>query len=210
MLEAAHRSAETLSADADLFASGGAAHVRLSSAHYTPALLAVVRSEQTSGVVTEAALGAILKLLQLDFLGEPAPPVPCALSAALLRSISRPPLPTLSLSDLIPSTSFPQTHCAACRRGVPYRTALEDVATARAALVSIVFSATHCRFEAAETPSDENVLMYLLQVRARTRRRTRGEQRAAHCDCEPRGCRISAEHTHARSHAARELGAHHG
>jgi hypothetical protein len=93
---------------------------------------------------------------------------------------------------------------------VPYRTALEDVATARAALVSIVFSATHCRFEAAETPSDENVLMYLLQVRARTRRRTRGEQRAAHCDCEPRGCRISAEHTHARSHAARELGAHHG
>lgn len=40
-----------------------------SSVHYIPAFLDVVRSEQTSGDVTEAALSAVHKLLQLDVLG---------------------------------------------------------------------------------------------------------------------------------------------
>ena len=93
MLEAARRSAEALSADADDCALDGEA-ARFSAAHFMPALLAVVRSEQTSGAVTEAALAAILKLLQLDFLGGSAPPCVArpASCASALASAPRLPL----------------------------------------------------------------------------------------------------------------------
>ncbi|KAJ1620381.1 hypothetical protein T492DRAFT_847836 [Pavlovales sp. CCMP2436] len=61
-----------------------------------------------------------------------------------------------SSQTLSPSSSPPPT--------LFFRAALDDELTARAAMSSIVSSATHCRFEASDPASDEVVLMHLLQM----------------------------------------------
>lgn len=105
-----------------------------SALQYFPAFLEVVLSEQTSGLVTEAALSAVHKLLQLEVLG-------------MRREGTR-------------ASSGPGSLFTCPGR----RAALEADQAAREVMNSIVSSVTHCRFEASDPASDEVVLMKLLKV----------------------------------------------